>query len=241
MLKGGERKVNFYATILNCSAPYFMPKTNKYQCTMKLIDGSLNRIPVTATIFSRTIKELPHITEMGTIIRLHRAQATKYKGQCHVNCNIGDMGAWLLFDSVKGNLPIAESGKAHTFTPNDKPLLAEIRKFTKSYFEKNEVYAVNLKEAEKNPTDFDTICEVVSIKKKGSANTVTLCDAKKTVQMDIPKNRKFPIVEGEVVHIRSANYSKKFTELELNEYSSILKVPENYKNAKELKNSIKDK
>ena len=220
-----------------------MDKTGKYQCTMKLIDQSLNlakQEPMTATVFSRSASEIPHVTKIGSIIRMHRAQTRKYNKQFYINCDVNYRSAWVLFDPTEGVTPISESGKEHTFTPNDKNILADIRKFAKSYFTKNPIEHVTLKEAEKTPKDFDPLCLIVDVKKKGNITKVTFCDAEKSVKLNIPENQRLTVITGEVVRIRSANYTdaKKADTLELNEYSNILKLGEDFKSAKELMNSI---
>jgi len=239
LLKEEKDRINLYAIILDCSAPYFMEKTNKYQCTMKLFDSSLNT-PMTATFFAKTIAEIPKVTKVGSIIRLHRVQTKSFKKSYQINCDVGIKSAWVLFDPLSGTTPLEESGKEHTFTPEEKTILADIRKVSKAYFTKNELKAVTLKEAEKKPKDFDVLCYVKEVKKKGNTTKVTLCDAQKTVKLDVPSNTKFAIVPEEVIRIRSANYTdKKCDTIELNEYSNILRVSEEYRSAKELMKKLK--
>lgn len=219
-----------------------MDKTNKYQCTMKLFDSSLNpekSNPMTATFFAKTIAEIPKVTKVGSIIRLHRAQTKAYKKTFQINCDVGIKSAWVLFDPLVGTTPLEESGKEHTFTAEEKTILAELRKVSKAFFTKNELKAVTFKEAEKKPKDFDVLCYVKDVKKKGVTTKVTLCDTNKTVKLDVPSNTKFAITPEEVIRIRSANYTdKKCDTIELNEYSNILRISEDYKSAKELMKRI---
>jgi hypothetical protein len=242
-LKEEKDRINLYAIILDCSAPYFMEKTNKYQCTMKLFDSSLNpekNAPMTATFFAKTIAEIPQVTKVGSIIRLHRVQTKPFKKSYQINCDVGIKSAWVLFDPLFGTTPLEESGKEHTFTSEEKSILAEIRKVSKAYFIKNELKAITLKEAEKKPKDFDAMCYVKDVKKKGSTIKVTLCDAHKILKLDVPSNTKFAITPEEVIRIRSANYTdKKCDTIELNEYSNILRVSDEYKSAKELMKKLK--
>lgn len=243
LLKEERDRINLYAIILDCSAPYFMDKTNKYQCTMKLFDGSLNpekNAPMTATFFAKTIAEIPQVTKVGSIIRLHRVQTKAYKRTFQINCDVGIKSAWVLFDPLIGTTPLEESGKGHTFIAEEKSLLVDIRKVSKNYFTKNELKAVTLKEAEKKFKDFDLLCYVKDVKKKGSTTKVTISDSTKTVKLDVPSNTKFAITPEEVIRIRSANYTdKKYDTIELNEYSNILRVSDEYKSAKELMKKVK--
>jgi len=208
-----------------------MEKTSKYQCTMKLLDSTVDE-PMTATIFAKTAAEIPHVTKVGLIIRLHRAQTKKYKKAFQLNCDVNIKGAWILFDPADGVTPVSESGHKYTFMSDDKAHLTETRKFAKTYFTKNELPAITLKEAEdKKPKDFDVVCLVMEVKKKGSSTQVKLCDPQKVVKLDIPNNKGLTVAPGEVIRIRSANYTenKKFDTLELNEYSNILRVPSSEK------------
>ena len=196
LTKEEKDRVNLYAIILDCSAPYYMEKTHKYQCTMKLFDTSLNpekSEPITATIFGKKISDIPRVTSVGTIIRLHRAQSKKFKKAQQLNCDVSIKGAWILFDPTYGTTPTNESGKGHTFTTEDKSLLADIRKYAKNYFVKNELTAITLKEAEKKKKDFDTLCYVVDVKKKGTVNKVSLRDGHKNVKLDIPTKSNLSI------------------------------------------------
>lgn len=210
---------------------------------MKLFDSSLNpekATPMTATFFAKTAAEIPHVTKVGSIIRLHRVQTKPYKKTFQINCDVGIKSAWVLFDPIHGTSPIDESGKDHTFTPEEKVLLADARKFAKTYFTRNELKGITFKEAErKRPEDFDVICYVKDVKKKGTNSKVTLTDGDKTVKLDVPSTSKLALVTGEVVRVRSADFvSKKSETIELNEYSNILRISDEYKSAKELLKKI---
>ena len=239
-------RVNLYAIVLDCSAPYFMEKTSKYQCTLKLIDTTINPGEkkgtnyITATVFAKTEAEIPQATKVGSIIRMHRAQTKKFKTRIQVNCDVNIKGAWILFDPADGVTPINESGSNYTFNPEDKNILKDLRKFGKEFFANHDLSGITLEEAlEKKPKDFDTLCLILDIKKKGAVDHVKLCDAGKVVKLDIPKKRCLTVAPGEVVRIRSANYVDEKTDiLELNEYSNILRIPAEYKAAKELMKAV---
>lgn len=236
---------------MDCSAPYFMEKTSKYQCTIKLIDDTvypgvgMKGIPdyITVTIFAKTAAEIPLAGKIGTIIRLHRAQSKKFKGKPQLNCDVNIKGAWVLFDATDGMTELSKSGKSHTFNAQDRTILKELREFSKKFFSKNELEGITLKEAaKKKPKDFDCLCYVLEIKKKANGETIKVCDADKVVKLDIPTTKGLSLNTHEVVRIRSANYDEKKTDtLTLNEYSNILRVPKEYKSAKELLDKVKDK
>ena len=210
---------------------------------MKLLDTTMDE-PMIATIFAKTAAEIPQVSKVGSIIRLHRAQTKTYKKDkkgFQINCDVEIKGAWVLFDPSDGVTPVKESGMKYTFTTDDKAILTEIRKFAKNYFAKNELTALTLKEAEsEKPKDFDTVCLVMEVKKKTGMNQIKLCDAEKVVKLNVPTNRNLTVTPGEVIRIRSADYTdtKKFDTLELSEYSNILRVPAEYKSAKDLMSSV---
>jgi hypothetical protein len=242
LLKEKKDRVNLYAIILDCSAPYYMEKTNKYQCTMKLFDDSLNlerTDPLTATVFAKTAEEIPHVTKVGSIVRLHRVQTVKYRRSYIINCDITVKSTWVLFDPSEGMNPIDESGKGHTFTAEERKILTELRKLAKNYFAKHELKGLTFKQAEKKFEDFDVICYVMDVKTNPTSARATLCDADKVVKLDVKDNKRVSLVAGEVVRIRSANYTdKNFTNIELNEYSNVLTLAKDFKSAKELMREI---
>ena len=244
MLKSEKDRVNVYAVVMDCSAPYFMKSTGKYLCTMKLVDDTMypgegKKAPefISVTIFAKTAADIPKPAKIGTIIRLHRAQSKKHKNAIQLNCDVNIKGAWVIFDPLDGVSPVDHSARAFTFNETDKKMLKNLRTFTKDYFGKHELSAVTLKQAaSKKPTDFDVLCLVLAIKKESKVEHVTLCDADKVVKLDIPTARKLNLANHEVVRIRSANYAdkKEFKALSLNEYSNVLIVPKEFLSAKAL-------
>lgn len=245
-MKEAKDRVNLYAAVLDCSAPYYMETTNKYQCTMKLIDSTINPEKkgaysfISATVFAKTRDEIPKVAKVGSIVRFHRAQTKEHKKQFQLNCDIGIKGAWVLYDPAEIATPISASGKTSTFEATDKTILKDTRKFSKDFFTKFELPAITFEEAaKKKPEDYDVLCLVVSAKKQKDEERVKLCDASKVVKLTIPKGRGYTLSQGEVVRIRSANYKdKKTDEITLNEYSNILRVPSEYKSAKKLLESV---
>ncbi len=222
-----------------------MDKTNKYQCTIKLIDETVHEskknsfVPV--TIFAKTVEEIPRVPKVGSVIRLHRAQTKKFKGKTQLNCDVNIKGAWVIFDPVESQNPIDTSGKNFTFVERDRALLKESRKFAKEYFAKTELHGTTLQDAEdKKMNEFDVLCMVMEVKKKGEVDHVKLCDPTKVVKLDIPRSRKIAITAGEIVRLRGVSYSdgKKDDVLKMEEYSNILRVPDEYKSAKELTKAV---
>lgn len=227
-----------------------MQASSKYVCTLKLIDETVcqglarKSAPeyLAATIFGKNADELPQPTKVGSIIRIHRGQTKKYKEGMQLNCDIGIKGAWLLFDPLDGQTPIAQTGKKYTFTIADKARLNALRKFIKTYFAKHELAGLTLKEAEKKkPKDFDTVCLVLDIKQKDKCFKVKICDATKIAKLELPLARKGLVNPLDIIRLRSANYSDgKFKGLLLNEYSNILRIPKDYVSAKDLMKELKE-
>ena len=247
LVNAEKDRVNLYGAILDCSAPYYMDKTGKYLCTVKLIDETINpdvknkAAPenLSVTFFSKTAADLPQATKIGSILRIHRGQSKKFKDKFQLNCDVGIKGSWVLFDPIDGNTPVAKSGKRCTYSEKDKAHLVSIRKFIKAYFGKQELAGITFKEAEKKkPKDFDVLCYVLDVKHKGIIDRVRLCDETQVVKLDLPDNRKGYLSPFEVIRIRSADF-KKSGELTLSEYSNILRVPKEYLSAKELLKSLK--
>lgn len=207
---------------------------------MKLIDDTVNPKEkvefMPATVFAGVEKAIPTFAKVGSIVRLHRTFTHKFKGTWQLNCDVGK-GAWLVFDPIEGAQPVDQSGKSFTFNDDDKTRLKDIRKFAKDFFAKNELPGITLKKAAADkPKDFDTICFVNKAKK---ADKVEIRDADTVVGLTIPKGRKIALKDGEVIRIRSANFDKPCKVISLNDYSSVLKVPEEFKSAKTLIKKIK--
>ena len=210
---------------------------------MKLIDESVNPNEkvefISASVFAKTAGEVPHALKAGSIIRLHRAQTKKHKSSVQLNCDVEIKGAWILFDPIEGVTPISQSGTKFTFNEEDKTILKNMRKFSKEYFAKNDLSTITLKKASTDKqTDFDTLCLVLKVK----GEKVMLCDDNNVVNLTIPKGRGLVVSPGEVIRIRSANFTDKktFKNITLNEYSSILRVPIEFKSAKNLMKKIND-
>ena len=239
-------RVNLYAVVLDCSAPYFLEKNHRYLCTLKLIDATVHpgKGPqefVSATLFASTAAQMPQPAKVGSVIRIHRGSTNMFREQVQLNCDVSTKSAWVLFDPADGVTPIAHSGKQFTFKAHDETLLKEIRKFAKTYFTKTELSGISLLEAQKKKTDFDVICLVLDVKHKGNTDRLRLCDSEKIVKLDLPTNRTISVLPEEVVRLRGASYSDSgdFTTLTLSEYSNILRVPKDYKSAKDLLTALK--
>jgi len=250
LLKEELDRINVYAAVLDCSGIYYIKNVEKYVCTIKLIDetvnphiyGSKSHKFMQVTMFSKDSSRLPQPAKVGSILRIHRGQTKINNNGLQLNCDVGIKGAWVLFDAEKNVSSISESGRTHTFIREDKTRLRDIRKFAKNYFETHRLEGIPLNAGlKKKKDDFDTICYVLDIKKKGKTTRILLCDETKVVKLFVPAKRTLPFIASSIVRIRSASCSthKGKPCLELNDYSNILEVPGEYKSAVEMNESIK--
>lgn len=241
LLKDKVNRVYTYTVVYDASAPYYMEDIAKYVCTTKLIDPTLHPTAkggdefMQATFFARTEKEIPKITKVGSILRIHRGETKSNKGVLQLNCDVVIKGAWVLWDPTESTEPLDHTGKQFTFTTNDVQRLKTIRQFAKEFFTSSELPGMTLKEAERErPTDFDVLGQVLEVKKKGEDSVVRVCDDSKVVKFVLLGGLKDFAGPQDIIRVRSAHYiaDSLFQKVILKEYSSILRVPKEYKSAK---------
>lgn len=237
LLKEEKDRINAYGVILGCSAPYYHEDIKRYMCTMKLVDDSLNPEDaakgkpsfLAVSVFSNTKEGIPQPTKVGTIIRIHRGKTTKKGKEIRFNCDVNVKSAWALFDTTEGFTPINHTGKTYTFTEDDKKLVKDVRKFAEKFFK-----AYNLESAsaaDQKGDEIDFMCQATGSEKKKDKMMV-FHDGKDFVKIAGVKG----IEAHDIVYVRAA--SKKADHYILNEYSSILKVPKEYKSAADLLKKI---
>jgi len=245
-------RINLYGVVLDCCGVYYSDAIQKYMCTMKIIDPTVNHnvhdktIPeyLTATMFAKNEAQIPKPNKIGTIIRLHRAQTKKNVGKVIINCDMSIKSSWVMFDPFTGVIPVDKSDLNYTFVPDDKDELKKIRKFLTEYFAKNDIKSMTLTDAEKHkPKDFDTICYVLDKKTKKDCTRILICDAEKVIKLYLPTKKAQYISPLSIVRLRSANYEKAKKEkcLKFEEYSNILRIPHEFMAAKILLDKITSK
>ena len=243
-------RINVYAAVLDCSGIYYAKSIEKYMCTIKLIDNTLNPHSFTpglpgfmsVTMFSRSIIQLPKPPTIGSILRIHRGQTKKTKDYYQLNCDVNIKGAWVVFDSANSIVPVSESGRTHTFTPKDKIRLGDIRKFAKNYFESYNLENITLDMGyKKSLNEFDTNCYVLDVKKKEQNTRILLCDNTKVAKLYLPYKYPISFIPSSVVRVRSTSFitHNHKTFLDFNDYSNIIAIPKEYMSAIELINIIK--
>jgi hypothetical protein len=232
-----------YAVIADCSAPYYVKECEKYLCTLKLIDETVNPNEATknkpgylnTTMFAISKSELPVASKIGSIIRIHRGQTHKYKGGFQFNCDVNIKGAWLLFDPTEGPLPIAQNSRHFTWNESDKKRLKEIRGFGKklySDFDPTDVSGLGDKKDE-----FDLIGMLLERKTKNKeTDRLLLTDGKDIYKIEVPAKKYGSISPQDVIRARAIFVSKKgkIAKYTVSEFSNVIKIPNEFKVASAL-------
>lgn len=236
LLKEEKDRINAYAVILGCSAPYYHEDIKRYMCTMKLVDDSLNPEDaakgkpsfLALSVFANTKEGIPQPTKVGTIIRIHRGKTTKKGKDFRFNCDVNVKSAWALFDAEEGFTATHHTGKTYTFTEDDKKLLKDVRKFAEKFFKSYNLEASSAADQKGDEVDF--MCQALGTEKK--KDKMVFHDGKDFIKVAGVKGVK----AQDIVYLRAA--SKKGDHYVLNEYSSLLKVPTEYKSAADLLKKI---
>lgn len=246
VVKEKQARIHTYGVILDCSAPYFHEGLSKYLCTLKLIDESLDKTKgkyelVNTTVFANASGDIPKPTKIGSIFRIHRGDTKLIKGSgvIQLNCDCNIKAAWCLFDPTESESPIAHTGHRFTWEAKDIERLKAIRAFAKKYFAKKEINFVTLKDGMKNKKEFDTIGRIWDAKEKDSMNQYKLFDGEKMVTLEVPVKRYDYLAPQDTVKIRSAFYKDKDCKVVgVQEWSSIIRIPKEYKAAMDLSKLI---
>lgn len=229
--------------VLDASAPYYIKEIEKYLCVLKLIDETVNpkeakgKIPpfISLTCFSRNKTELPEISKIGSIIRIHRGDSKKYNKTFQLNCDVGIKGAWILFDPTETLKPYNHTGRTYTFVDEDKRRLKEIRKFSDRFLKENDIN--DFISIGANVDEVDLIALVISRKSAGRTyDKLTVFDGDEFIKLEIDKNRHKHISPQDIVRIRGVTH-KKGTFM-VNDYTNVLRIEKDQPAAKELKKKI---
>lgn len=218
-----------YGVVIDATFPY---KTNseRYICSLKIVDPSLYIKSqkgtgdasdfATLVLYAKRFEDLPIITRLGDIIRVHRATLRLYNGQRQFNANIFYNSSWSLYaaDSAD-NAPISHSGKHSSFEKHEGALLANTRKWANQYFSQYNVISgdmfVPLAKASAQKGDFDVVAKVSQVFELDEyTNELRLRDASSGNQSwnVLALKLKFPhIHSGDVIRIRSVTYDETST------------------------------
>jgi Telomeric single stranded DNA binding POT1/CDC13 len=250
-----------YGVVIDATFPY---KTNqdRYICSLKIVDPSLYVKTqkgtgdasdfATLVLYAKRFEDLPIISKLGDIIRVHRATLRLYNGQRQFNANIFYNSSWTMF-SADGNdsVALSHSGKHYSFEKSESAVLANTRKWASAHFNQyngisNDMF-VALNKAAAQKTDFDVVAKVSQVFELDEyTNELRLRDASSGNKSwnVLALKLKFPNVHsGDVVRIRSVTYDETSTQkqvLLLSHYSNIMAFPANCKLAKEVRAKVAD-
>ena len=248
-----------YGVVIDATFPY---KTNqdRYICSLKIVDPSLYIKSqkgtgdasdyATLVLYAKRFEDLPIITRLGDIIRVHRATLRLYNGQRQFNANVFYNSSWALFnaDGVD-TTPANHSGKHASFEKNEGALLATTRKWATQYFSQYNVISndmfVPLAKAAAQKGDFDVVAKIAQVFELDEyTNELRLRDVSSGAHSwnVLALKLKFPNVHaGDVIRIRSVTFDETSTQkkvLLLSHYSNIITFPTTSKFAKEIKAKV---
>jgi hypothetical protein len=232
-----------YGVVLDASAPYYLKSIEKYLCVLKLIDETVNpkdakgKVPpfINLTCFSRNKAEIPNITKMGSIIRIHRGDTKKYEESYQLNCDVGIKGAWILFDPSEDIKPIRFTGRTYTFVEDDKKRVKDIRRFGDKFFKEND--ATEYASIGANVDEIDLVAIILDRKgSKKNFDKLTVFDGEEFIKLEINSDRYKNISMQDIVRIRGIMQKK--NEFLVNDYTNIMKIEPDQVAAKELKEKI---
>lgn len=147
-LPSETEQINFYGLIIDAGHPY--KGTNRYICTLKVIDLTLHSTEENAenkgkfglvTYYAKRMEDLPVVRKIGDIVRVHTAIVKDYKGIKQFNVNLA-YSSWCLFHSAdilfrdKGIHTTAEQEAAladqDSSSDNDEEMEGDEKKIEKS-------------------------------------------------------------------------------------------------------------
>lgn len=210
---------------------------------MKLIDETVNpkenkgKIPpfISLTCFSRNKNELPIITKMGCVIRIHRGDTRKFNKSYQLNCDVGIKAAWILFDPSESVKPSAFTGRTYTFVDEDKKRMKELRRFGEKFLKDND--ATEFASIGANVDEIDLVAIVLSRKtSKNNLDKLVVFDGEDFVKLEIDKDRYRHISSQDIVRIRGIR--QKRNEFLVNDYTNVMKIDPDQAAAKELKKKV---
>lgn len=264
-----EDAFHFYGVVIDASFPYQTEK--RYVVSCKVADpssvskgGKLSTVNV--VFFAKTFEDLPIIQRVGDIVRVHRAKFQHYNDVRQLNVNMYYRSSWCLFIGSDGEAPLEPkvenedgtnnyfsytpynfSGKSFTQEAHESKILKDLKKWSKGWFEKNDVVNAEMSKAEideavKEQKDFDLLAKITEIKDHDQfSNSVTFNDTTGQTWTANLFKRKFPHLNvNDVLRIKSCS-AKEDNSLVLSAHSNILKFFSFSKIEKHLKASISSK
>jgi hypothetical protein len=100
--------VNLYGVVVDASLPFHNKDSNRYICTMKIIDQTLHTTGCSENLqqykhlncvfHAKRIEDCPQIKQVGDVIRVHRAQVKDFAGKKQLHVNVYFNSTWVLFN-----------------------------------------------------------------------------------------------------------------------------------------------
>lgn len=252
-----SESVHVYGVIIDATFPYKVT-SNKYITTLKIVDPSLHSKGGKPTdndwaqvvIYADKFEDLPIVSKVGDIIRLHRANLRIHDGHRQFNVSTQWISSWAIFSGDDNSAtPSSYNGKRATFEKHETALLAALRKWVSSHFGSHDGVTsdlyTSLSGAKKAGKDFDVVAKILSIHDLDEyTNELKLADSTGDNWYTLALKLKFPNVQaGQVVRIRSATYDETSTHkqvLALSHYSNILSFVSSSKLARTLGSKVND-
>lgn len=131
-----------YGVVVDASFPY-KQASDKYICSLKIVDPTLHAKGgkasdddfATVVIYGKKFEQLPILTRVGDIIRLHRSSLRMYNGRRQFNVSTHWQGSWAIFSADDSSYaPTSYSGQRATFEKHEVALLTSLRKWVGSHF-----------------------------------------------------------------------------------------------------------
>lgn len=251
---------NLYAVIVDATFPY-KTNNNKYVCSLKIADASIGGGKkdgfAQVVLYARRFEDLPIISRIGDIIRIHRSILRLHNGTRQFNASIQYNASWALFssdkktpegDDAKEFEPFAHSGKSYSFEKHERDHVAKIRKFAQTHFAGNNVLGADmhtaLSKASSQKSDFDVLAKIIQVFEKDDfTNELKIRDGSNQTWYVLALKLKYPhLAAGDVIRIRSAIHddTSKKRVLNLSHYSNILTFISHSKLAKDVRSKVND-
>ena len=239
VLLSSSSECHFYGVIVDATFPYKV-NSDRFICSLKVVDPSCHTKGdyASVVIYANKFEDLPIISRLGDIIRIHRANLKKYNDRRQYNVNMHYKSSWALYSTDKtsphgssSDGPYAFSGKRSTHEKQDSSIQGALKKWANTFFASNNVITdaqtTPLAKAAKKPKDFDVVAKVLQVFELDEyTNELKLRDASNETFYTLALKLKFPHVrQGSVVRIRSATYDETSNNkrvLILQHYSNIM-------------------
>ena len=230
---------HFYGVIVDATFPYKV-NSDRFICSLKVVDPTCHTKGdyASVVIYANKFEDLPIISRLGDIIRVHRANIKKYNDRRQFNVNMHYSSSWALYSTDKtsphgssSDGPYAFSGKRSTHEKQDSSIQGTLRKWASTFFASNNVISdartTPLAKAGKQTKDFDVTAKVLQVFELDEyTNELKLRDASNETFYTLALKLKFPHVrQGSVVRIRSATFDETSSNkrvLILQHYSNIM-------------------